>query len=163
AHLHAAVVLLGRLDHQLALVRVVAARLLDVDVLVGGARQDRRRRVPVVARRDDEDVHRLVIEHFAVVLHGLRSLLAGDLADLVGGLAGAVLVRVAAVGDFHVGLPGEGAGVFGAAAAGAHDADDELLLVGAEYIPRRAQPQAGRRGGAEKTTTIECVGHGGTS
>src|SRR5262249_57038891 len=52
AHLDVLAVLAGGLHHQLALARVVAARLLDVDVLAGGAGEDARRRVPLVAGRD---------------------------------------------------------------------------------------------------------------
>ena len=56
------VVLLLRGDEQLVLVRVVAARFLEVDVLARLEREDRHRRVPVigVAMRDGVDV--LVVE-----------------------------------------------------------------------------------------------------
>ena len=67
-------VLAGRLDQQLALARVVAARLLDVDVLAGRAGEDRGRGVPVVAGGDDQDVDGLVVEDAAEVGDGLRGL-----------------------------------------------------------------------------------------
>src|SRR5216117_2146084 len=71
------------LDGDAALVDVVAARLLDVNVLAGLARPDGHQRVPVVRRRDRDDVHVLVFEDLADILDRLRLLSAGllDLLD----------------------------------------------------------------------------------
>src|SRR5690606_31860519 len=55
-HLTDARMLARGLDHELAFARRVAAGLLDVDMLPGRARENRRRRVPVVRRGDDERV-----------------------------------------------------------------------------------------------------------
>ena len=66
-----AVVLAGGLDGDAALVDVVAARLLDVDVLAGLAGPDGHQRVPVVRRGDRDGVDVLVVERLADVLHGL--------------------------------------------------------------------------------------------
>src|SRR5262249_21194375 len=129
AHLHAAVVLAGGLDHQLALARVVAARLLDVDVLAGGAGQDRGRGVPVVAGRNDQRLDPPGVEDAAEVGDGLRRL-ALDLTGLLGGLGGAVLVGVADVGDLDAGLAAEVLDVVEPAAAHAHDADAQLVVGG---------------------------------
>ena len=64
------VVLAGGLDGDPALVDVVAARLLDVDVLAGLAGPDGHQRVPVVGRGDRDGVEVLVVEHAADVLLG---------------------------------------------------------------------------------------------
>ena len=57
------VVLPRGLDGDPALVDVVAARLLDVDVLARLAGPDRHQGVPVVRRGDRDRVDRLVLEH----------------------------------------------------------------------------------------------------
>src|SRR5262249_36468943 len=80
-----ALVLARRLDHAPALDDVVRDRLLDVDVLAGLAGPDRRQRVPVVRRRDDERVNVLLFEDLADVLLGLRRPLLLVLDDLDGG------------------------------------------------------------------------------
>jgi hypothetical protein len=48
--------------------RVVAGGLLDVDVLAVQAAVNRQKRVPMVRRGDQEDVHRPVVEEGAVVI-----------------------------------------------------------------------------------------------
>src|SRR5690349_10537368 len=48
AHLDHAFVLAGCLDEQLAFAWIVAARLLDIDMLAGGASHDRSRGVPMI-------------------------------------------------------------------------------------------------------------------
>ena len=50
-----------------ALLDVVAARLLDVDMLPGVAGEDRRRRMPVVRRGDDDPIDLLIFEQFAEI------------------------------------------------------------------------------------------------
>ena len=64
-------VLLGRLDHLAAFEDVVAARLLDVDVLARLAGPDRRQRVPVVRRGDADHVDVLAVVDLAEVGLGL--------------------------------------------------------------------------------------------
>ena len=58
----------------------MAARLLHVDMLAGGEGQDRRRRMPVVGRGDDDRVERRVFQGLAEILQPLRSaaLKSGD-------------------------------------------------------------------------------------
>ena len=73
AVLHDAVVLAGGLDGDPALVDVVAARLLDVDVLAGLAGPDGHQGVPVVGRGDGDGVEVLVFEGLADVLDRPRA------------------------------------------------------------------------------------------
>ena len=63
AHDHDAVVLAGGLDHPLAFVDEERHRLLDVDVLAGGAGHDGVQGMPVVRRRDDDALDVLVLVH----------------------------------------------------------------------------------------------------
>src|SRR5438445_686400 len=62
AHLDHALGLALRVYQQLAFARVVAARLLHVDMLAGRHREDGGGRMPVVGSRDDERVDRFVVE-----------------------------------------------------------------------------------------------------
>ena len=68
--LHDAVVFAGGLDGDAAFVDVVAARLLDVDVLAGLAGPDGHQRVPVVGRGDGHRVELLIVERLADVFDG---------------------------------------------------------------------------------------------
>src|SRR5207248_7879713 len=88
----------GGLDGDPALVDVVAARLLDVDVLAGLAGPDGHQGVPVVRRGDRDRIDVLVLEHPADVLHGPGRLAAGGL-DALGGRAVGAGVGVDQVGD----------------------------------------------------------------
>ena len=75
-------VLLGRLDALAAFEDVVAARLLDVDVLAGLAGPDGDQRVPVVAGGDGDGVEVLVFQGLADVLDALGRV-AALLLDLL--------------------------------------------------------------------------------
>ncbi len=79
-HLHDPPVLALRVDQQLAFVRVVPARLLDVNMLPRLHREQRGGRVPVVGRRDHQGVHVFVLEGLAKVAEpsGRFTLYAGD-------------------------------------------------------------------------------------
>ena len=57
-------------DDRLPLVQVVGQRLLDVDVLAGGAGVDGHRHVPVVGAADQDGVDVLAVEELAIVLGG---------------------------------------------------------------------------------------------
>ncbi len=91
AHLHHALVGGRRLQHPVAFAHHVRQRLLDVDVLARGARQDRHERVPVVGRRDHDGVDVGPVEQLAEVLvrrgrvprgrHGLREPRLAQLRD----------------------------------------------------------------------------------
>ena len=70
--LHDAVILAGCLDESAAFDDVVAARLLDEDVLARLAGPNGQQRVPMVRRHDGDGVERLVVEHAAEVLDALR-------------------------------------------------------------------------------------------
>ena len=61
-----------RLDHPASFPDGVRRRLLDVDVLSGLQRPDRRQRMPVIRRGDDDGVDVLVVEHAAHVLDEVR-------------------------------------------------------------------------------------------
>ena len=67
------VVFASGLDGDSALVHVVAARFLDVNVLAGLAGPDRDQRMPVIGSRDRNGVNRLVVEDAADVLNRRRS------------------------------------------------------------------------------------------
>ena len=66
-----------RLDHLAAFPHRVRRGLLDVDVLAGLQRPDRRERVPVIRGGDDDGVDVLVVEDAAHVLDEAR-LVVGD-------------------------------------------------------------------------------------
>ena len=87
AGLDDALVLSRGLDHAPAFADVVADGLLDIDVLAGLARPDRRQRVPVVGRGDRDGVDRLVVEQAANVLNDLGRGLGVSL-DHLGAAAG---------------------------------------------------------------------------
>ncbi len=90
--LHDAFVLPRRRQHCLAFADVDADRLLDVDIGAGLDCLDHRQRMPVVGRRDEDDVEVLLREHLAVVAVGARGLFRrlarGDLGGGIGEHAG---------------------------------------------------------------------------
>ena len=61
-------------DHLLAFPGIVAARFLDVNVLAGGAGQNRGRRVPVIRRFAEQSVDLAVIENGSEIADRLRPL-----------------------------------------------------------------------------------------
>src|SRR5205823_6484922 len=140
-HLHHALVLLLRLDQQLAFARVVPTRLFHVDMLAGLHGEQRRRRVPMVGRGDHERVHVFVLERLAEVAQAFGSfaLSAGDGGDALGEHQ---RIDVAHVGHFGVGRPGEGARQDRAAAVQAHDRDPDC-------VARRGEPGGEPWGGRE--------------
>jgi hypothetical protein len=78
------VVLVGRGHHLLALPAAVVRRFFDVHVLARLAGPDGRQRVPVVGRRADDRIDRLVIQRLAEILDDLRlaaALHVGDRLD----------------------------------------------------------------------------------
>jgi hypothetical protein len=78
--LHHALVFAGGGDDEFALAQVVAAGLLDIDMLAGGAGEDGGGRVPVIRRGNGNGVHVGIIQDAAKVLHSLwrALLLFGD-------------------------------------------------------------------------------------
>ncbi len=70
--LHDALVLAGRRDHRPGLDHVDADRFLDVHIRPGLAGGDHGQRVPVVRRRDVDDVELLLLEHLAPIAEDAR-------------------------------------------------------------------------------------------
>ena len=68
ADLHHALILARRGQHRLAFGHIHADRLLAVDIAAGLYRLDHRQRMPVVGRRDQDDVQVLLAQHLAVVV-----------------------------------------------------------------------------------------------
>ena len=112
---------------QLALARVVAARLLDVDVLAGGAGQDRGRRVPVVAGGDDEDVDGLVVEDAAKIGDHPRRAVA-DLLHRRGRPLRPSLIEIANISDLDPRLALKGCRQAQAPAPRPHHSDEQFLI-----------------------------------
>src|SRR5262249_16311885 len=92
------VVLPGGLGGDLALVNVVADRLLDVHCLAGLARPAGHERVPVVRRRDRDGVEVLVLQGGADVLDRLRFGLIPALLESLGVGAGVGIDQVDQLG-----------------------------------------------------------------
>ena len=162
-------VLAGDLHQDLALARVVAARLLHVDVLARLGRQDRHRGVPVVRRRDQQRVHVLVFQHAAEV--GL--LLRGPALRLLGDRGGGreiAAIRVDHVLELDAGQRRElvdqlDAAPAAAGRAGAHAGDGEHDLVAGRRRPRRSarhqgDGRPGGDGGADELAAGDRVLHG---
>ena len=104
------VVLLGRLDHLAAFEEIVAAWLLNVDILPRLTGPDRGKRVPVVWRGDADDVDVLAVEDFSEVGLGL-DLDPVLLFQFLGALVEHDPVGIAEDGDLHPRRPHEPADV----------------------------------------------------
>jgi hypothetical protein len=127
AHLDDATIVSCGGDKQLSLSGIVAARLFYIHMLSRGACQYRSRRVPVVARRNDDGVEGLVIEHAAEVADRFRRRLAGFF-HFLGCFSGSRRVHVADVRHFHSEELRETLGVLGSPSAGPHDPHKESLI-----------------------------------
>ena len=132
---------------QLRLERVVAARLLDVDVLAGREGQHGRRGVPVVRRGDDDAVDILLREHPADVLLGLRrvGLIRRDRFHPLGQ---GLFLGIANEPDLDAGHAAEHLRVLGAPAVGADDGEDDAIVGALGLQARRpgdAEPDGGSR------------------
>jgi hypothetical protein len=129
-------------------------------MLAGGARHDRGRSVPVIARRDHDHIDAFVLKETAHIDNGARRCPARCLGDSTGGGFNATLIDIADDRDFDIRLTCERARQSGAAAAGADDADDNALvgvLHGggeARVGIRERDAGAGRGGGAHKGAAI---------
>ena len=102
------------------------ARLLQVDVLPGAHRQERRGRVPVIGGRDHERIDILVVERLAKIAQplGWLGLRTRDGRDALREDLG---IHVADVGDGGVRRAGEGAPEDAAAVVQAHHRDHDRL------------------------------------
>lgn len=128
AHLHDPVVLACGLHGLAAFPAIVALRFFDVHVLAGLAAPDGRQRMPVRRGRNQDGIHRLVVEHLTEILHAL-----GDLPILAGGKplrprleqAG---IDVADVGHFAIVAPGESLGDHVTATVAANNGENDLLI-----------------------------------
>ena len=105
-HLDDSTMLLHRGHHPLAFDNVVAVGLLDVHVLPGQAREDRRDCMPMIGRADDDRVEALVVDQLPKVGHCLRlgSLILFDRRDRLPELGG---VEVRQSDHFTVLVAGE--------------------------------------------------------
>src|SRR5262249_32796123 len=133
----------------------------DVDVLAGLAGPDRRQRVPVVGGGDGQGGDVLVLQYAAhVALDPGLFLLA--LAQQFQGGRHHVVVGLDQVGDLGVGEGAEAADVVLAAAAQAHDGDDDALVgpVGGAGGGAGRQGGRGEGGGLEEITAVRRR-HGG--
>ncbi len=167
------VVLPGGLDGDAPLVHVVAARLLDVDVLAGLAGPDRHQRVPVVGRGDRDGVNRLVLEHAADVLLGGRRMTAGlaglarDRLDLLEPFGIGPRVGIDQADDLDAGHGGEFAHVGTAApveprhgdADGVIGADDPAGRLGPADREGRPHPGGGHRTAQKGSAIQACSRH----
>ena len=140
------VVLPRGLDGDAAFVDVVAARLLDVDVLARLAAPDGDQRVPVVRRGDRDRVEVLVVEGAADVLDRLGRAAAalGDRLDVLRVRRGVGVDQVGDLDPLHL---AERADVRAAPAVQAGDADADGV-VGADDPARRFRP-ADRKAGSD--------------
>jgi hypothetical protein len=68
-HLDEALVFAGRLDDELGLERVLAARFFDENMLARLHGKDRCGRVPEVRRRDEHRIERFIVEEAAKIFH----------------------------------------------------------------------------------------------
>src|SRR6266516_2759836 len=106
---------------------IVADRFLDINILARVHRPNRRQRVPVVRRRDEDCGDRLVIENHAQILDCLW--LGTFLRDQVSGdLGGAIAIRIADVSDLTIRKPGELARVLFAANAATDDGHCDFVV-----------------------------------
>ena len=89
-HLDDSAMLFHRGHHPLAFDNVVAVGLLDVHVLPGQAREDRRDRMPMIGRADDDRIETLVVDQLPKVGDYLRlgSLILLNRRDRLPELAG---------------------------------------------------------------------------
>ena len=163
----------GGLDGDAALVDVVAARLLDVDVLAGLAGPDRHQRVPVVGRGDRDGVDRLVLQHAADVLLGGRRMtvglagLARDRLDLLEPFGVGPRVGVDQADDLDAGHRGELAHMGAASpvepghgdADGVIGADDPARRLGPADREGRPDPGGGHRSAQEGAAIQACSRH----
>ena len=125
SHLHRPVVLAGGRDHLLAFPGIVAAWLLDVDVLAGGAPQDRGGAVPVIGRLAEERVHFLVVQNLSEIRDRLRVLLAAVFQSRLP-LIGPLGIDIADILDHHARLLLQRGGDLHAAVQ-PHDPDGHFL------------------------------------
>ncbi len=169
AVLYDATILTRGLYRDASFVNVVAARLLDVDVLAGLARPNGHERVPVVRRGDRHGIDVLIVERFANVLDLLRLVGPLLLVDLGEVLRVRARVGIDEVGELDVVHAEVGARVGMAATVQPGDGDANPI-VGAEHSARRLRAADDERGaersgtgGFQKLTTrgTRRTGHGG--
>ena len=136
AHLDDAVVRRAAFDHHAAFADRQRERLLDVDVLAGLAGHDRRQRMPVIGRADDDGIDVVAVEHAAEVPRGELRRLVELLCDAVLRLRHLLVVDVAErdalrAESKHV------AKVAGALAAAADQADSHAAVRAGHLVLRR--------------------------
>jgi hypothetical protein len=95
AHLHHTLVPPGRVHHHASLSDRQGERLLDVHVLAGLTRQDRRKCVPVIRRADDDGVDVGAIDHAPEIARDQIHILLEVLRETLACLRALLIVDVA--------------------------------------------------------------------
>jgi hypothetical protein len=127
--LHDAARAARRGDHAFALVRRLAGRLFDIDVLARQAGQDRCGRVPVIRRGANDGVDGRIVERLAEILDSLR--LAPAMGNCrVDPFLNCPLVAIADVGNFSAGLLCKVSRQLRAAAVRAHNREHNGVVGG---------------------------------
>ncbi len=130
---------------------IMRQRLLDVDILAGGAGVHGHGHMPMIGRADEYGLNVLAIEHFLVVLGGERFGIGQFAAFVQMGIPNVAHGRDADIRDlgqrFHKVL---------AASAGADTADVDRI-VGTQDVDGRHGKGGGDGGGFQERTTSEIV------
>src|SRR6266566_4405518 len=145
AHLDDALMFAGRSNDQLAFMRIMTARFLDIDVFAGRAGQNRSRRMPMVGNSDGDSVHVFVLEDAPKIFYSLRFaflLFEREGDAVVNGPA----VHVADVGDFDVRLAEMTIDVIFASAITTDDAKNDFV-IGTFCSAKRAGTERGYASG----------------
>ena len=112
------------LHEHFALVRVVRAGFLHVDVFARGNAEDRGGGVPMIRRGDGDRVNGAIFESLAEIAERGRTLEALFL-DRRSSRSGFRIVHIADMGNLHVGEFGEFDRVFGSASGSSDDGDTD--------------------------------------
>ena len=132
-------------QHGLALGDVVSDGLFDVNVFAGEHGLDCGKSVPVIGSGDDHSVHVLAIEHRAIVAGALRSG-AFFLFDAFDGLIGVPVVDIGDRDNLDVGLLEERVQELISPAAGADQAEPDLVVgAGARAMAGAREARRPRR------------------
>ncbi len=173
AHLHDALVFIDGLQQQFALVRILAARLLDINVLACRHGQNRHRGMPMIRGGDGHNIERRICQHLAKIFQPFGNVHL-PFGGLFQSLGDGTVVHIANAGDFHPRQTGEARNMREAAAIGANyrrrnaviRADDPGgfhglgLGVGQRTQTRRqAQSEARRAGLFDKIAAVDGIVH----
>jgi hypothetical protein len=135
SHLNHAVVTLARFQHGPAFINCPGQRFFDVNILASLRRHYHRQRMPVVWRRNENDVHVLSVQDAAEILHRVRLFAPFLLANLCAGEEEFV-IDVANDGAIDLRIEEEAFQIALAHAAAANQAQPNLVIG-----PRLAGPE----------------------